>query len=245
MCRPVGSTSRVAAHIREIFRLPAERHYRYLARITFRRLQTSRIRVRMLISGTNTFDGPEILGGTTTVSNLGAILLNATSSINALTLTLATLGGTGAVTLTGVSTWGENGTMSGTGQTTIAAGATLNVTNTSSSITLSRTLVNNGTVNWTGADPWGLINGTIQNNGSFIANNINGSIFSGGGTNAFNNAGTFTKQGSTTTSLISAPFNNSGSRRCAGRDTQPLGCRHPYGRFFDCRRSDIIAIRHE
>src|SRR5262245_37414570 len=106
--------------------------------------------------------------------------------------------------------------MGGTGQTIVSSGGTLNLSG--STHLLHRTLVNQGTANWTSGDLL-MFNGTLTNSGTFTANSD--STLSSydyqfpGGTNAFNNSGTFIKQGTGTTQFLTSftgvSFNNTGT----------------------------------
>ncbi len=163
--------------------------------------------------GTSTLDGPgTYMGGMLTISG-GTANFNSAAAFASSTISSGTLGGSGDVTVSGATTW-SGGTMSGSGRTIIAANTgTLSINTTTH--TLSRTLQNNGTANWT-AGTLILNNGTIDNNGSFTANSdLTLSATGNGGGNAFNNPGTFTKQGNGTASFFTngaaIAFNNSGA----------------------------------
>jgi YD repeat-containing protein len=152
----------------------------------------------------------------------GTLSISTASAINAsLTFSGGTLSGAGDLTVNGALNWTSvffpgfiGGTMSGAGQTIIAAGGMLNLSGNGAHH-LNRTLVNNGTANWTGGELQ-MNGGTLQNNGNFTVNSDNFLTARGnGGINAFNNVGTFIKQGSGTvefTTLTSGvSFNNTGN----------------------------------
>jgi len=95
----------------------------------------------------------------------------------------------------------------------------LSYTNSTSAVTLKRTIINNGYTFWSATKSWNMGGGTFQNNGYFEADiSSNVSLSYDGGTNAFNNAGTFKTIGSGTISVDPGvggsnavlPFNNSG-----------------------------------
>ena len=144
------------------------------------------------------------------------VRFNANQTFSNIPLVAGELAGTGDVTVTGVFEWGS-GTLAGTGSTRIGPTGTLNLSG--SIYTVSRTLVNDGTANWTS----GLLlvsGGRIDNNGTFNAIAGAAALQAGGGLsappvpNAFNNNGVFNKvgPGAAAFTVISAllPFNNAG-----------------------------------
>lgn len=163
-------------------------------------------------AGAITFDpGTSITGtGTLTVGGGGiggsinlALVLPSTITFNLASGTLANTGG--SLTINGTMGW-TGGSLSV--PTTIASGATLNLSTTG---TLSSTLTNNGTVNWT-ANNLSFNNGTITNDGTINAtgNNV---FLNGGGTNAFNNnsGATFTKSNLTGVTRFEINTTNAGT----------------------------------
>src|SRR5207253_2833441 len=84
---------------------------------------------------------------TLTISG-GAVTANSSFNVTTLNFSSGTLTGTGTVTMTGPSSTWTGGTMAGTGTTTITG--TLNLSSFSSLILATRTLNNNGMVNWSG-----------------------------------------------------------------------------------------------
>ncbi len=118
----------------------------------------------------------------------------------------------GTNTFTGALDW-NGGRLSGPGQTTIGAGATLTIAGGSLHDLPGWRLVNAGTVLWTGGQIRGDHATVIQNIGLWLAqsdNEIN-AAYSGFGM-VFNNAGTFRKTPGTGTTTIQPgmAFNNTG-----------------------------------
>jgi hypothetical protein len=150
-------------------------------------------------------------GGTLTVNNTltlndgTGIDLEVAGTLN-LNNTLATGTGTPTVQIDATMDW-IGGTLSV--PTTITATGTLNI-NTSNK-TLSTTLTNDGTINWS-ASLVNFNNGTLNNNGTFNASDDNALSFAAG-TNAFNNnaSGVFTKSGGAANTTISIPVTNAGT----------------------------------
>ena len=169
-------------------------------------------------SGTLLLSGGGLMnGGTYTTSGSGALQLsggihtvntNATISSTAVQLTgqFTTLNGVGDLQVAngGLFTW-VSGTQSGAGSTTIANGATMNVTGVAG--LSQRTINNNGTV---------VVTGSLTNSGT--VNNALGKTFNfhDGGTfgqfsgGSLNNAGLVSKTG-TGTSTIFGAFSNTGA----------------------------------
>jgi hypothetical protein len=133
-----------------------------------------------------------------------------------LTLSGSNLIGAGNVTVTNSFNFSGGSLVAG-GELIIAAGATGNLTS-SSTKGLNRTLRNQGTVNYTGVSLFfnfgAFSNGRIENeSGAFFIVDGDGDFsHSSGGTNAFNNAGSLIKRGAFTTSFSSlVPLNNTGT----------------------------------
>ncbi len=134
-----------------------------------------------------------------------------------------TLGGTGSQNITTAFNW-TGGTLASTGTTTVDNTATLTMSTTGSKIlgngsNTTRTLINNGVANLSGAalnisSSGGANPGSLfQNNGTFNATDdadISNNNF-GGLAGRFTNAGTFNKSGVGTTTDISAVFTNTGT----------------------------------
>ena len=99
-------------------------------------------------AGTYIFNTGTVVSGSGTLGLTGGTLSIAqASAVNSpWTISSGTLNGVGDVTANGVLTW-SGGTMSGTGKTVVVAAGLLNL-NTTASVTLSRILENNGTMNW-------------------------------------------------------------------------------------------------
>jgi Bacterial Ig domain/Protein of unknown function (DUF642)/Divergent InlB B-repeat domain len=184
------------------------------------------------------FSGPgicRITGGSLTLTNDvipnlqlagGSITLSPTfqnGSITNLTLLGATLNTTNSVT--GILNW--NGTINGA--LTIASGAVCNWTNgrfggsliisTNAVLNLSggnskdlpdSTLVNNGTVNWSGGHVRGNSSTIYTNNNLWIAQSDNQINNDYGGSSTYYNNATFRKSPTTGTSTIAATFINNG-----------------------------------
>lgn len=147
-----------------------------------------------------------------TISNAGTANLNTNGNTITLSQSAGTLGGTGAVTATGPSTW-TGGAQTGTGTTrynatltvsgqadkTLAGGRTLLLTN--SSQWSGNTAANGNRVLVSG-------NSTIDNAGIWSdLNTFDSAIQNSGGSNVFKNGGIYNKSGSSQTS-IGIAFNN-------------------------------------
>ena len=140
-------------------------------------------------------DGIALINGSTT----GTLILNDSSSF---------LGGSGTLTVTGLTTW-EDGTMGGTGTTQANGGLDL-LTEETRTLTDTRTLNNAGAATWNDG-------GITLNAGTTFRNQSGGTLtdqmnnlrtMQGGGT--FINEGTYTKTGTSTTT-ISTTATNSGT----------------------------------
>ncbi|MEA2238059.1 MAG: fibronectin-binding autotransporter adhesin [Thermoanaerobaculia bacterium] len=167
------------------------------------------------LTGTGTFGfsgGTETVNGAWTGMNInvagGSVALNTSGTIPALNLSGGTLGGSGNVTVTGPSTW-SGGTIGGSGALTFANGATVAMPGTSAA-TLSRPLLNNGTINYTAALSAMLIdNVPVTNNGTFDIQSSQG-IMVTGGTPPFINNGTLKKSSGAGLVQFAAPLANAG-----------------------------------
>jgi RHS repeat-associated protein len=132
-------------------------------------------------------------------------------SLQALDLTAGTLTGTDSVSVIGTLNW-AGGTMSGAATTTVAQGATLNLSG--APILDGRTLVSAGTATWTGGQfvQIGMSNGaTIDNQAGATFTVSNAALLNGSGT--FTNRGTLIASGGASPSVFATgvTFVNSGS----------------------------------
>jgi hypothetical protein len=141
------------------------------------------------------------------------------SQINGSLSMSSTLANAGTLTIGGTFSW--NGSLLGAGKTTLAAGSTTTICN-SSTAALAEVLENSGIVNFTPANStiaFNFVNGTFNNLAGGVFNFVEGTnaaavtIFSNQGGSVFNNAGTFNYTAFRTTPqthTIAVPFNNSG-----------------------------------
>ena len=138
----------------------------------------------------------------------GSVALNTSGTIPALNLSGGTLAGSGNVTVSGPSTW-SGGTIGGSGSLTFDAAATVTMPGTSAT-TLTRPLVNNGTINYSAASSAMLIDGvSITNSGTFAIQSSQ-SILVTPGTPPFINNGTLKKSAGAGVMQFAAPLMNSG-----------------------------------
>ncbi len=147
----------------------------------------------------------------------GTLNINGTSTLNAFTHLGGTLGGTGAVTVSGNAALGS-GVQTGTGTTVLQGATTLSG---NFALDAGRTVQNTatGTFTWTAGalnldSTSAPLGGTFQNDGLFIASGSGANtIFNSHGSGVFLNHGTFRRSGTTAshTSTIFAPFNNTGT----------------------------------
>lgn len=139
----------------------------------------------------------------------GSVALNTSGTLPALTLSGGTLAGSGGLTVTGASTW-SGGTIGGSGALTFDTGATVTMPGTSAA-TLSRPLLNNGTINFTAASSAMLIDGVaITNSGTFDIQSSQ-SILVTPGTPPFINNGTLRKSSGAGVTQFAAPLANTGT----------------------------------
>ncbi len=165
------------------------------------------------VSGVSvTFGGATVnLAGTYNVTNTtlngGTASFNATATTLGLIQTGGTLGGSGAVTITGSYDW-SGGTHSGSG----ATNANLVTLSGSSVKTLSgRTLTSTGTVTISGTGNLSFGTGAVfSNNGPLDLQTEADFTTTGSLPRTFNNNGTFTKSGGAE-SILSVEFNNNGT----------------------------------
>ena len=143
----------------------------------------------------------------TTLTLNGSSLINANGQLDFLAAG-STLTGAGSLTVNGTLNW-ANGTMSGTGATTIGSGGVLAIG--SGGETLGRTLNNGGAGMWAG--------GNLTMSAGVTFNNLAGGTFditadgrlSGGATTPINNSGLFRQTAGSASTIVTVPFNNSGT----------------------------------
>ncbi len=175
----------------------------------------------MNIPAVSTFSNNGTLNlNTGTVFNAtGTIQMNGTENINValnldpaviLSKTNGNTAGTGLTTINGGMSW-TGGTLGS--PFTVAAGATLNVSTTTTK-NLNNTLTNAGTIAWSGGSLT-LNNGTLANSGT-LNNSFDGTLSSSGGTNVFTNSGTFSKTGGTGITYFFLNCTNSGTFKGVG-----------------------------
>ena len=166
-------------------------------------------------TGTVNFNGGAVNFGTGTETITTATVNFSSGNLGGAApgiLNFATLlnwtGGTMCSSLTGASC------VLGTNATT-NANAGINFPASASGVLSDRTLNNNATATWSGANgSVDMVNGAVINNPlNSVWNYTNDStlVFGGGTAVTFNNAGTFEKTGGTATSTISDHFHNSGT----------------------------------
>jgi uncharacterized delta-60 repeat protein len=164
-------------------------------------------------SGAHTLDvGTTITGAGMWRVSGGNVTMAGTMSVPRIELSNGGLGGTNALTVTETLNW-SGGVQSGAGTTYIPAGATLSL-NTTTKYLDGRTINNDGTITWMGADIIYAQNGAVINNHSlFDTQNDSGFYWNGGAVSTFNNTGTFRKSAGTGTTYFSSNviFNNSGT----------------------------------
>jgi MBG domain (YGX type) len=154
------------------------------------------------VSGTQTL---AIDRATLTISS--ASVINANGHLDFL-VAQSVLTGAGNLMVNGTLNW-TNGTMSGTGTTTIGGGGVLAIE--SGGVTLGRTLNNGGTGTWSG--------GNLTLSAGVVFNNLAGGTFDitadghvmGSATTPINNSGLFRQAAGTAGTIVTAPFNNSGT----------------------------------
>ncbi len=164
-------------------------------------------------SATVTVSGTYNVTGSTEISG-GTVDFTVNVYTKDLRLSSNTLTGAGTVTVGGTLTW-IGGTMSGTGSTVIPAGAVLEISGSSTKYLNTRTLTNNGTVNWTGSGWLSGTNGALfDNRGVFNDTpSTSGHSFTWPDVSPpapFGNSGTYNKNGTATSALLLS-FNNTGT----------------------------------
>jgi len=139
----------------------------------------------------------------------GSAALNSSGTIPALTLSGGTLTGSGNVTVSGPSTW-SGGTIAGSGALTFGNGATITMTGANAA-TLSRPLLNQGTINFAAASSAMVINGVpITNSGTLDIQSASQDILVTAGTPPFVNSGTLKKSAGAGAVQFAAPLMNTG-----------------------------------
>jgi hypothetical protein len=164
--------------------------------------------------GVNTNWSPASVPGASdkAIINGGNSTLSFNTSITALDLSGGTLGGTGNLTLSDLSTW-TGGTITGAAITTFSS--TLDISGSGSKITSGGRTVNAHDTTWggnTGAFNNDLFinGGTFNNTGTFTDTNAFSDQMTATGT--FNNSGTYNKQNNTITNIgTGIAFNNTGT----------------------------------
>jgi hypothetical protein len=140
-------------------------------------------------SGTDTIHQLTV-NGTLDVTG-GTLDVNATGTLDNLAVSGGTLGGTGALTVTGDFTAGGGGTIDTTTGLTLEG-----TTSISGDLGISGTVINEGTTTWTGDGTLTFANGTWDNaNGSTFIADSNGTLQTISGTGTFDNNGTIDKTG--------------------------------------------------
>lgn len=170
-----------------------------------------------ITAATHTFNGT--VSATALDVSGGTVNFNGSASLATPTFTNMTLGGSGDVTITNSGTWTANGTMNGAGRTIVAPGAKLTLFSQTLAKSIQRTILNQGTIDWSGNGSGAVLNlsdGTFNNQGTFNVLGDNYSLNGAGGTNAFNNSGQFVKAGTGSASITGSGtsavvFNNSGT----------------------------------
>lgn len=173
----------------------------------------------LLFPGNYTLDAGTTLGGSGQVQvgvpqAFGTVVLNEDVTVANFHLFSETLAGTGNLTVTDTFTW-TGGSMAGTGVTTLAAGATMNI----SYGLLNRTLRNAGTINWLPDSGFFDIQGqgVLNNEGIFNAQGNQPQHFLRGA-GAINNTGTFRRSSTEGSSVVQVapPLNNTGTVQALG-----------------------------
>ena len=118
------------------------------------------------------------------------------------------LTGAGTFTVDGTLNW-ANGTLSGAGVTTIGNGGRLIIG--SGGVTLSRTLHNGGVGTWSGGNLTVSAGAIFSNQVAGVFDITGDGRWSGGASAPINNAGLFRQAAGTAGTIITTPFNNSGT----------------------------------
>nr|WP_315398726.1 choice-of-anchor D domain-containing protein [uncultured Duganella sp.] len=180
------------------------------------------------LDGANHFDGQlAVVGGTLTVNGKlndinqingqfavsgGTVNLNGDLTATNLDLTGGSIGGAGALTITGASNW-LSGTMEGGGSTTFKGPVTL--ANGSGIVAVGRTIDFRGATDWNGGVFYTGSGATLINSGTFTDSvTLGGYSYIGNGyggaASTFVNSGTYSKTGAGDTT-IGLAFGNTGT----------------------------------
>ena len=126
------------------------------------------------------------------------------------------------MTVTGSFQW-TAGVQTGTGTTTIASGATLTIDTDGFKVLDTRTLANNGLVNWSAGAIRTRNAAVIENAGTFDVQ-FDGQLFNDfGDQSRFHNTGTLRKSAGSGTASIDIPLDNDGTVQVASGTLQILG----------------------
>jgi len=153
-------------------------------------------------------------GGTQTLSiDRATLTLNGASVVNTngnldLTVSQSVLNGSGDLMVNGTLNW-ANGTMSGTGTTSIGSSGFLVIG--SGGVTLTRTVNNDGTTTWAGGNLTASTGATINNLAGGTFDITADGHLNGIATTPISNSGIFRQTAGTASTILTAPFNNSGT----------------------------------
>lgn len=186
--------------------------------LTFEGSQVALLASGSALIGGVKFQGPDVVaedvdstGGTLTVGGMSSLKIGAGSTVQAAHLVLnGPVEGAGNLKVTASLTWAGS-TMSGSGRTVLAAAGSGSI----SEVRLEeRTFLNEGTLTLPTKYLQLRDAATFENQGTFNANTEGGELgIVRGGTGAdplFLNTGVFQKTAGTGTTMVEAPFNNSG-----------------------------------
>ena len=132
------------------------------------------------------------------------------SRIATLTQSGGTLAGAATVNVSGSVSW-SGGTMSGAGSTVVLSGASATLSGASNKFLAGRSLVNEGTLTFSGGQWWASSGALIKNSGTFNANSESGIMTGGGSEPSFVNTGTLAKTEGSWTTAIGPDLENSGT----------------------------------
>jgi hypothetical protein len=159
-------------------------------------------------TGTDTIHRLTVSTGLTITG--GSLSVNAAGTVTTLSVSGGTLSGSGALTVTNTFNW-SGGTLGGGGSLTVGNGISAALSLDNSSVTLGRTLNNNGTMTWSGSNAL-VFSGGVFNNAGTVSASTSGSTMSVTGTGTFNNSGTFSVGVLDSASFAAGvAFNNTGA----------------------------------
>ena len=118
------------------------------------------------------------------------------------------IAGTGDLTVNGLLDWG-NGTISGSGALNISSSGTMAIGN--GGVTLSRVLNNSGAATWAGGNLTFAAGATLNNQSTGRFDIDADGRLSGSSATPINNSGLFRETAGTTGTIVTAPFNDSGT----------------------------------